>query len=609
MSHILNHNRTPFVFKLDRSEHWDFFLDDGPLYGTGPVSGLSERCLAVDVDTARGVTIVDCLLSNPVYSWEKAVNDGLVLSNIGLTGVDNGVITFDRLMISNADFLDIFTNSEISYEEYGTSMLFRKVDGNNGIFSYANDIVTEDGIECARLAGGFYQGFFKSGSNYRLLPTNIGDGWGLEFVLKPDRGVKTDDFTLNDRHPENEGIFFYIGTRAENKWWKYYDVGTVFERISNAYFDDDYSTDDYLAMIGPNSQYFSNISGYAPDYLDTVYAGEECKGSHAIPDCVKESYIKTGGCRRKACSSYFVDGYYTSDCPQEKCSDVYNDDEYSVSCDVDLDTGFIPTTKDGHSAGQPNIVEIETDNKFLIFDRTPDGVTTENWVDGTTVLIRDIKMSQKENYFLLYHRCNGGLTADKTWGTRNNYSYDVYGDLYRNAFGLFVDDDGCVGFKYLTKNCECEGDDCQPYTIVTEKTAPGAAVDGKWCTVHVKVEPVGPSYGPCDEQTSASRKQIISIYVNGRLKLISKPVPTFNFKKLNDTEDKQEAVPFNISLGGGTQGLCDVIYTDYTKLPDAVLTLEKEFGGSLTGYFRAFRFYTCPQTLAEIRANAEASTV
>jgi hypothetical protein len=31
------------------------------------------------------------------------------------------------------------------------------------------------------------------------------------------------DKTLNDKYPENKGIFFYLGTRAENKWIYMYD--------------------------------------------------------------------------------------------------------------------------------------------------------------------------------------------------------------------------------------------------------------------------------------------------------------------------------------------------------------------------------------------------
>ena len=92
-------------------------------------------------------------------------------------------------------------------------------------------------------------------------------------------------------------------------------------------------------------------------------------------------------------------------------------------------------------------------------------------------------------------------------------------------------------------------------------------------------------------------------YVNGRLVMVSKEIPTFNFRELKDTLDKQEGVPFNISLGGGTQGLCDVIYYDYKKTPDKVLTLEKEFGGSFIGYFKSFKMYDCMLNFSEITQN------
>ena len=47
----------------------------------------------------------------------------------------------------------------------------------------------------------------------------------------------------------------------------------------------------------------------------------------------------------------------------------------------------------------------------------------------------------------------------------------------------------------------------------------------------------------------------IFIYVNGYLKLISKELPELNLKPLNDTQERQEGIPFNISIGGGTQGV------------------------------------------------------
>ena len=75
------------------------------------------------------------------------------------------------------------------------------------------------------------------------------------------------------------------------------------------------------------------------------------------------------------------------------------------------------------------------------------------------------------------------------------------------------------------------------------------------------------------------------------------------FKMLNDLEEKQEGVPFNISIGGGTQGLSEVVYLNYMKLPEYVLPLEKEFGGSFIGWLKSFKFYNCLLNYQEILGN------
>ena len=96
---------------------------------------------------------------------------------------------------------------------------------------------------------------------------------------------------------------------------------------------------------------------------------------------------------------------------------------------------------------------------------------------------------------------------------------------------------------------------------------------------------------------------IIVIYVNGKLKFKSKELPILNFKKLNDMYSKQEGVPFNISLGGGTQGLSDVIYLNYRKLPEYELPIEKEFAGTFIGFVKALRIYNCGISFSEITQN------
>ena len=110
-------------------------------------------------------------------------------------------------------------------------------------------------------------------------------------------------------------------------------------------------------------------------------------------------------------------------------------------------------------------------------------------------------------------------------------------------------------------------------------------------------------YNKCLTQNSISDKMQILIYVNGKLVLVSKELPMLNLKKLNDLYDKQEGVPFNISVGGGTQGLAEVVYLNYMKPPEYVLPLEKEFGGSFIGWLKTFRFYTCPLNYNEVVKN------
>ena len=72
--------------------------------------------------------------------------------------------------------------------------------------------------------GGFYQGFYKLfGFDYDALPTRMHKGWTVEMLIKPrfvDEFTPPSGYTtLNGFYPQNENIFFYLGSRAENKYW------------------------------------------------------------------------------------------------------------------------------------------------------------------------------------------------------------------------------------------------------------------------------------------------------------------------------------------------------------------------------------------------------
>ena len=646
MSNILNHNRFPFKCRILRDEYWDFFLSAdgfGSLTSYDNTSDIVDRCLISYIDTNDGDCVwFDTLYSKEDYKWENVVNTGLKLENIGFTGMDNGLITFKKDTTSHKDFIDLFKNSLYEIPEEDTRLILNKVSGNNEIYDYPNCIMSDDdGIISAKLSGGFFQGFFRSGCDYRILPNNLGNGFGFEFTLKKSDIIEEGTYTLNDRYPENKGMFFYIGTRAENKWWKKYNVTESFDDIAHEYFGDDYVTDGYLTTAGYSNEYIINDapSFLVSDYFSENYVGEEyydifceekcdknecdckndkpkddsCKVIFTYPEflniyqsnaiwrttcdgvwvenenwtleenyrcCCNSSCCSCGKKKKKKnkkkCNTcdYFADDYFKKeklDC--QICYPGYMDENY-LAKDVELDPNENVTTKDQVELKQANVYDITTDNKFLLFDRTCDGFTVDNWIEGSTVTIRDIKASPKENYFLLFDRTCNGLTIDSNLDTLINNDYNVKNDIYRNAFGLQIKDDGSIGYKYLVKNCDLE--------------------DGY---------ALGKIYKDDEITTSESQKMRMLFYVNGKLVMISKELPTFNFRELNDTPDKQEGVPFNISLGGGTQGLCDVIYYDYNKTPDKVLPLEKEFGGTFIGYFKSFKMYDCNINFTEIRQN------
>jgi hypothetical protein len=88
-------------------------------------------------------------------------------------------------------------------------------------------------------------------------------------------------------------------------------------------------------------------------------------------------------------------------------------------------------------------------------------------------------------------------------------------------------------------------------------------------------------------------KMKIMFYVNGKLVYITQDLPPLSLKALNDLYEKQEGIPYNISLGGGTQGLAETIQPNYMLNPTRVYPLEKNFAGSFIGYISSFKIYNC----------------
>ena len=584
MSNILNHNRNIFEFDINKEDYWDFQLCIDNTF-TDISEGLTERCLSTYIDISDDECVwFDDIYSKSKYVWENAINTNtLSFNSFGYTSVDNGRTFYQKDRITNREFFEIFTNTTYKPQEDDLRLTLSKVKGNHQLYDYTNDIMFwEDKFQVAKLNGGWYQGFFcaNNGTQYKTLPTNIGNGWNLEFVLNKE-DFENPNRTMNDIYPENKGIFFYIGTRAENKWWIKYLTDHDFDWCKKTGFADDYVEEKYTDDNGLNDHYFKafveiyeNEGYFNEDYL----VQQENDGASAF----KSEYMKDKPC--DICSNYATDEYIEQD--------LYIDENMNLK------------TESGYDMYQPNMVEIKTDNKFLIFDRTCDGEKANTWNEETEFILNYIKKPNIGNYFTLFHRGCGGYNVKKIEEVLNikNKEYNVLQDIYRNALAFQIKDDGTIGYKYLVKDCESEE---EKYKIESEFSLTPIIYNKLWYTINIKIMPVRSRNRniKCLTQTTITDKMQIYIYVNGKLVLVSKELPMLNLKLLNDLQNKQEGVPFNISLGGGTQGLAEVVYLNYLKLPEYVLPLEKEFGGSFIGWLKSFKFYTCPLNYNEIVKN------
>lgn len=589
MSNILNHNRILIDFILSGEDYWDFHLSEEVAYA-GALEGLTTECLSAYIDFNDPNCIFwDDTYSKEDYIWENAVNEGVQLDYIGVTGVDNGFITYQKDRITNKEFLELFLHSTYDTKQNDMRLHLRKVNGNNQIYDYSNNITNIDNREVAELNGGFYQGFFKIFEKpYQVLPYALDNGWSMEVRLKKS-DLKNEKLTINDAHPQNKGIFLYIGTRAENKWWERYLVDTNFGKSQTDYNNDGYVEEGYTTESESiNSSYIQEDEPIEHDYLETVYGndGENCKENKC--EFIDKDYVA---------EEYFRQGMHN--CNQ------YVDDDY-LEKEEEINGNETLLTSEGFDFNQPNIIQYDTDNKFLLFDRTPDGFTVKNWTEGTKVTMYDIKHPDTENYFTLFNRTPDGYTVNTIDGLieTENKRYNVLNDIYRNALAFQIKDNGSIGFKYCVKDCESETEN---YKIEELFSNENVIKDDEWYTVSIRIVPNRPRdiKNPlCDNlSTSASDEMTIYIYVNGLLKLKSDSLPILNLKALNDLSDKQQGVPFSLSLGGGTQGLCDVITLNYRETPKYVLPLENEFCGSFIGYIQKFRFYSCPLNFIEIQEN------
>jgi hypothetical protein len=491
MAHLNTHGYIEPALILYNNEYWDFNLlnTNIPCGDTGKDTNLIALIDATDsASTASEV----CIAGVPEYTWEKAVTtSAYTLYNVGRTMTDNGLIEFDKNDITDDEFLSVVSGSAMEVSEEAVLHLC-PVSANTQ--EYVMDVAVNTDSGTFEFNGGFYQGFFMTECGvYQILPIDLSEKLGFAFELKSGltefsgTSGETSGMTyLNEKYPNNSGIFFYIGTMAENKWWKYYSIdNTLYERGNIEKLHDE----------------SSGLSGYTFE------------------------------------------------------------------------------TNEGYPLKNSSVVKFDSNNKYLTYNRTRSGLTAQDGnVDEVTTFWYDGR-KYNENLYLMMNRTPSGYTVEKLLQHEdevknggNSNDYNVIGDLYSNALAFRITEDGRIGFRYLIHACDNE----KSVLESNEEYSKPGLIDDQWHFVYYSLNRISTMY------------MQVYIYVDNNLVYVSKILPILNLRQLNDIYEKQEGVPFVISLGGGTLGLGAAIYDNYTDTPAYRLPLERNFAGTFIGKIKRF---------------------
>jgi hypothetical protein len=121
-----------------------------------------------------------------------------------------------------------------------------------------------------------------------------------------------------------------------------------------------------------------------------------------------------------------------------------------------------------------------------------------------------------------------------------------------------------------------------------------------WTHISIRFKPYE-FFGDCELEYIGRRKGSLTIYVDGYLKWTLEDFDEFIFRELDEYREKQEGVPFNYSLGGGTQGLIESNTVNGPDVKDENLVVEDNFAGTFEGGISKFKLYGCALDVTTIR--------
>ena len=479
--------------------------------------------------------------------------------DIGLTGIDNGLVTgmtaqtitftngindftkFDRLSFDRR--LKMFqvtgyTSSNIRFSGFDKTILYEVVSKDDSVGYYHE------------LYGGFYQGFYKLfGYDYEIFPERMNKGWAVEMLLKP-RFPENDEYTpssgettLNVIYPQNKNIFFYMGTRAENKYYHHADgfMGgiTAYTRVTSG-------------LVGLETCACCN-TGVTNSRCIYVYPPRSINGEH---DPHHNYGCNTCGCSSSShictsCGCPIIDNEICGwECKNHTC-----ESSVQSTCETDPLFDSMSNAISFKLCGSPNNPSIGV--KVLRF--TGDCVTTGSCETSGITYQTGYTITEYCSPTGIYDYCeniNPAYLEEEHWfqldAVWERYTWLDTCDLwYRGGLGDITER---KLLESLANNSMVLI--APPYTQIGYPP-PGEVelvnLNEKWLL---------------DKEYRNGR---LKIYINGRRFFTIENFEEIIPRGLNTDKEKQVGVPFNISWGGGTQGLrenlvpkpipnCDITY-------------------------------------------------
>lgn len=289
MKNISNNGYSFLDLKLSSYDYNDLILS----------SNLNIGCDCNDV-----IMPISCIVFTGVTSnssdiiWDKSKSFTGTIEKFGITGYDNRYV--------NSIDSSLVVDGELNFN-------LKAVSGD----TYCYNILS--GSTTPQLNGGFFQGHYKlDGYNYQVLPDFFERGWTIEIELCKLSG-STDCLkpTLNEQFPNNEGIFYFIGTRADNKFCNLNPETIGYEVSSGVTFLESLMDVDKHTTPNKNSFLFWNENNLKEYYLThtgtTIELPECCEGLAYNMLAFRITPDNKIGYRYLALSGECVEGLYVDD--------------------------------------------------------------------------------------------------------------------------------------------------------------------------------------------------------------------------------------------------------------------------------------------------------